>query len=104
MRIRLSGHQRRLIAASYKWRCNGCHELLPPSFDIDHRIPLKSPYWSRRPLLDPNALSNLQPLCPNCHRLKSDLEATIRVKRSSMEVCFTCNTVWSIYFDHKCIL
>ena len=51
------------IAYKTKYKCNMCKLLLPPTFQIDHIIELcdggKDEY------------SNLQPLCPNCHALKT---------------------------------
>lgn len=68
---------KRMVAYQHQYRCAGanCGILLPPTWECDHIIPL----WkiAMDPSLidgDPNQLSNLQPLCPNCHRTKTLVE------------------------------
>jgi 5-methylcytosine-specific restriction endonuclease McrA len=43
--------------------CNGCFEILLSNHEIDHILPLH--------LGGSNDIKNLQALCPNCHRLKT---------------------------------
>jgi len=94
--------------------------MLPPTWECDHIIPL----WkiARYPELvpgDPNHLDNLQPLCPNCHKLKTLEEAielegytTMSQVQASFEPsppppsrvheCPRCNLYYSPYFTHEC--
>ena len=96
---------RNIVAYNYDYKCAGCEIKLPPTWECDHIIPL----WKiiQQPNLvkgDPNQLSNLQPLCPNCHRLKTMHENIERDQssRKFME-CPICQTRYSPYFpDHKC--
>ena len=65
-RARLTPFVRNNIAASQKWQCQICHELLQASYQIDHIQPLRDQ--------GSNALSNLQALCGSCHVQKSAKE------------------------------
>ena len=65
---------KRIVAYRYKYKCANptCQIMLPPTWECDHIIPL----WKimKEPSLvkgDPNHVDNLQPLCPNCHRIKT---------------------------------
>ena len=60
----------KVVAASQRWRCGDCDDLLPAAFQIDHRVPL----WQG----GPDRLDNLQALCPNCHAAKTQREAIAR--------------------------
>jgi len=51
------------IAYKSKYRCNMCHILLPPTFEVDHIKEL----WEG----GKDEYSNLQALCPNCHATKT---------------------------------
>jgi 5-methylcytosine-specific restriction endonuclease McrA len=53
--------------------CNLCPVMLPPTYQIDHKIP----YCISRD----NELSNLQALCPNCHAFKTQNEEYPRHRR-----------------------
>ena len=63
------------VAANQKWLCVGLkcskkekmeEKLLPPTFEIDHKHGLQ--------FGGTNDLTNLQALCPDCHRQKSQDE------------------------------
>lgn len=69
-RVRLSETKRRVIAASQKWECARCRNLLPARFEIDHIVPLCNG--------GDNALANLQAICSNCHSLKTCQETMRR--------------------------
>jgi len=58
-RKKLGERIRKVVAASQKWRCYDCGELLPAAFEGDHVVPI-SQGGSSHP-------SNLQSLCRNCH-------------------------------------
>ena len=51
------------IAASQKWNCKICENLLDECYEIDHVICIKDG--------GSNDENNLQALCPNCHRKKT---------------------------------
>ena len=54
---------RNAVAAGQGWQCNVCNDMLPPSYDLDHMIPLFKG--------GSDAIANLQALCVPCHRTKS---------------------------------
>ena len=54
---------KKMVAANQQWRCGHCKLLLPPSYEIDHIIPL---YMGGS-----NHISNLNALCRNCHGNKT---------------------------------
>lgn len=58
-RKRLGERIRKVVAASQKWRCHDCDELLTATFEVDHVIPVSQG--------GSNDLSNLNALCRNCH-------------------------------------
>jgi 5-methylcytosine-specific restriction endonuclease McrA/uncharacterized C2H2 Zn-finger protein len=59
---------RNAVAAGQGWQCNMCNDMLPPSYDLDHMIPLFKG--------GSDAIANLQALCVPCHRAKSAGERT----------------------------
>ena len=61
------------IAASQKWKCSGCEQLLESTYQVDHSIPL----WAGGEDCPDNATA----LCPNCHAIKTQAEASVRAKR-----------------------
>ena len=58
-RKRLGERIRKTVAASQKWRCHDCNELLSASFEVDHVLPVSQG--------GTNDLLNLNALCRNCH-------------------------------------
>ena len=69
-RVHMTDRKKREIGCLQKWRCNMCKELLPWSYQIDHILPI-----FLGPFISSNEMWNLQALCPNCHSMKSALEA-----------------------------
>ena len=51
------------VAYKSEYKCNMCHMLLPPTFEVDHIKEL----WEG----GQDEYSNLQALCPNCHAAKT---------------------------------
>jgi hypothetical protein len=49
---------------------------LPPSFDLDHIIPLHRN--------GEDTFDNIQALCPNCHRLKTSAEILAALEREDV--------------------
>ena len=58
-RKRFSSFTRETVGYHQDWKCNGCHEVLEPSYHIDHITPLFAG--------GDNHTDNLQALCPKCH-------------------------------------
>lgn len=62
----VSESKKKFIAARQQWKCAGCHEILPATYEIDHTIRLE--YGGS------NHVNNLQALCRNCHGQKTMTE------------------------------
>lgn len=60
----VSAAKRKYIAASQNWRCAHCKNVLSSFFEIDHVIRIAD--------LGDNHISNLNALCLNCHRYKTE--------------------------------
>lgn len=77
-RKKLTPLRRNTLAYFQKWRCNisSCRKLLPPSFDVDHIIPLHKG--------GTNDVTNLQILCCRCHRMKCITE---QLERNRTDNC-----------------
>ena len=60
---RVTGHHKKYVASSQKWKCNMCGKLLDHSYEVDHIVPLYKG--------GTNDISNLQALCRNCHGKKT---------------------------------
>ena len=73
---------KKTVAANQQWRCNICKNMLEETFETDHIIPLMNG--------GSNEQSNLQSLCPNCHRKKSLHEK--RVKSTTKKTATTTAT------------
>ncbi len=65
---KVSESMKKQVAASQQWTCAACRAMLDATYEIDHIQRLE--YGGS------NELSNLQALCPNCHRHKTLREAT----------------------------
>lgn len=94
------GHAKRLvsrrqgmrisIAAAQKWLCQICGMPLPATFEIDHIVALS--------LGGQDTLTNLQALCPNCHRNK-----TIPEMQYLSDQIIEDQTGISKYFNPDCV-
>ena len=62
----LSNLVKKTVASSQKWQCKGCNDLLNECYEIDHIKCLKD--------RGSNNISNLQALCPTCHRRKTNVD------------------------------
>jgi len=63
----LTEADKKQVAYNQKWHCNICENILPSTFETDHIIPFCITYNDH--------VSNLQALCPNCHRQKTRHES-----------------------------
>ena len=73
MKRTLTEAQKRIVAASFGWRCAMCAGLLDAAFQVDHILALGdggTDDWD-----------NLQPLHPGCHAAKTQREAILRAER-----------------------
>lgn len=59
----LSEPTKKKVAYQQRYTCAGCNCLLPPSYEVDHIVPLA--------LGGTNGLKNLQALCVPCHTQKT---------------------------------
>lgn len=73
----LSEARRREIAYSQSWCCASCGILLQPDFQIDHKVPVA--------MGGHNGSRNLQALCLDCHKLKTQQDIGIIRQRKSLE-------------------
>ena len=104
---RVSNTVKRIVAHKYKYKCADCAVMLPPMWECDHIVPLWKALRRREkfgtPIQDPNHRSNLQPLCPNRHSAKTQLETIEREQRKILYIqCPFCPTRYSPYFTHEC--
>lgn len=58
------------VAASQQWKCKACFKLLDECFEIDHVVCKKDGGTDN--------VSNLQAMCPNCHRRKTNRDVQRR--------------------------
>lgn len=86
---KLSESQKKVVAYRQKYNCNECKCLLPPSYEVDHILPLA--------LGGTNGLSNLQALCPPCHTLKTRSQrhkvlGSTAARANAERSCANCGT------------
>lgn len=63
LRRKLTKAEKIKVAASQKWRCMRCQDLLDETFEVDH--------VEQHALRGDDSSSNVQALCPHCHRKKT---------------------------------
>ena len=100
----LTSAQKKIVAASYGWRCADSDEILPASFHVDHIVPV----WDG----GEDTFDNCQPLCPGDHAAKTQREAVERAERKRRLArtrsrrppleCTGCGVVCAPYFVHTC--
>lgn len=59
------------VGASTGWRCSSCNELLSCVFELDHKVPIHKG--------GEDTAENLQPLCCQCHAVKTQTERLERM-------------------------
>lgn len=83
---------KKIIAASQKWTCAHCQQLLPATYEVDH---IKALY-----LGGTNERDNLQALCPNCHRSKGvEEELAYRAQKVQEQRLDVFRTQLNLYFE-----
>lgn len=87
---RVGAGLKKRVAYRQHYVCSGCKTLLPPTYEVDHIVPLFRG--------GSNHESNLQALCPNCHREKTQLE----ILPSPNPKCPMCQVIHSPFFVHTC--
>lgn len=71
-RRRVLPTERHAIALRFEHRCASCRVLLPTGWQLDHRVPLADG--------GPDEAANMQPLCSQCHTLKTARENSARTR------------------------
>ena len=100
---RLTGHEKRVVAARDGWTCGMCHEMLDATYEVDHIIPLHRG--------GADHVDNCWALHTECHKKKTQREEIERVRADqtrrvagaspSLE-CTRCGLRVSPYFLHRC--
>lgn len=104
----------RWILYEYDYKCAHCKRTLPPTYELDHTYSLTHPKWYSMPKEEAERLandkSNIQPLCRECHGIKTQREilrdAAVRrsIARSRAgRVCSECPLTHSPYFFPSCL-
>jgi 5-methylcytosine-specific restriction endonuclease McrA len=76
---RVSETLKKIVAHNQRYTCAMCRRMLPPSYQVDHIVPLYTDvYGTQTDYL--NSAQNLQALCPNCHSVKTQHDL-IRYRR-----------------------
>lgn len=69
-RAKLPWPQEKQLIYDQDYKCNECRIKLPPTYHLDHKIPLHKG--------GPDVFGNIQALCPNCHADKTYRENMAR--------------------------
>jgi hypothetical protein len=93
---KVSNLTKKKVAACQEWKCKLCNCLLDECFEIDHIICIKDG--------GNNEECNLQALCPNCHRKKTNNDI-YKPKKETKETKETKEKVhlpqwWKEYLEH----
>lgn len=78
------------VASCQEWKCKLCNCLLDECFEIDHIICIKDG--------GSNEEINLQALCPNCHRKKTNTDIYKPTKETKEKVYLP--QWWKEYLEH----
>jgi hypothetical protein len=71
-RRRLLPTERHALSLRFEHRCAICRVLLPAGWHADHVVPLTDG--------GPDVAGNMQPLCPQCHTIKTAQENSTRLR------------------------
>jgi len=109
----LSAIEIKRLLYEYKYKCAECHKVLPPTYELEHKLSLTHRVWSNMPAerakILANEAANIQPLCRECHGEKTQRETLrdAKVRRSLARSraglpCPNCSMVHSPYFYPAC--
>ena len=87
---KVSNLTKKKIAACQEWKCKCCNSLLDECFEIDHIICIKDG--------GSNEEDNLQALCPNCHRKKTNNDIYKPTKETKEQIHLP--QWWNEYLEH----
>ena len=87
---KVSNLTKKKVAACQEWKCKLCNCLLDECFEIDHIICIKDG--------GSNEECNLQALCPNCHRKKTNSDIYKPKKETKEKVHLP--QWWKEYLEH----
>ena len=87
---KVSNLTKKKVAACQEWKCKLCNYLLDECFEIDHIICIKDG--------GSNEECNLQALCPNCHRKKTNSDIFKPKKETKEKVHLP--QWWKEYLEH----
>ena len=87
---KVSNLTKKKFAACQEWKCKLCNYLLDECFEIDHIICIKDG--------GSNEECNLQALCPNCHRKKTNSDIFKPKKETKEKVHLP--QWWKEYLEH----
>ena len=78
LRRSLTEGEKKIVAHRQRWKCSSCNVSLPPSYQIDHTIPL----------CDGGAdlISNCTAMCATCHANKTQLETIERTRKRMLTI------------------
>lgn len=83
---------KKIVAAGQKWACAHCQQLLPATYEVDHKVALY--------LGGTNERDNLQALCPNCHRAKGvEEDLAYRARKVQEQRLEVFRTQINLYFE-----
>ena len=107
VRRRITGHEKRVVAARQQWKCALCDLLLHATFEVDHILALHRG--------GADEIDNCHALCRPCDSEKTQREEIARLRllyeakrlsatrlRRPPLVCTRCNFVVAPYFTHTC--
>ena len=104
-RRRITGHEKRVVAARQAWQCDDCDAVHTATYEVDHVVPL----W--RGGADDHE-TNCHALCRECHARKTQREEIERLRIAQEQAqaqepqhtltCGRCRAVVSPYFVHRC--
>ena len=85
--------KKKQVAASQTWKCNICQNILNECFEVDHILCKKDG--------GTDEITNLQALCPNCHRSKTNADVSKNAASNSGKTVKTALPSWWFeYLDH----
>ena len=101
MKRKVSEALKKQVAFEQEYKCSGCNELLPPSYQIDHILPFSISHDDSR--------VNLTALCPTCHANKTQKECRrilyykkLKSSCDNCNICYFCLKEYGLNVEHSC--